>query len=111
SQPFERAEDARFFDDLTSEIEADDSNAERLRWQAGLVDRAEAVLRAAFDAGPRSAQRRYRARAAALSRFRSALHGENSPLPELTHHWRQRNKPSHRDLRHEEDEVEAAAFV
>src|SRR5690606_26825763 len=50
SQPFERAEDARFFDDLTSEIEADDSNAERLRWQAGLVDRAEAVLRAAFDA-------------------------------------------------------------
>lgn len=111
SQPFERAEDARFFDDLTSEIEADDSNAERLRWQAGLVDRAEAVLRAAFDAGPRSAQRRYRARAAALSRFRSALHGENSPLPELTHHWRQRNEPSHRDLRHEEDEVEAAAFV
>ena len=89
SQPFEQAEDARFFADLTEEIEADDPAANRLHWLIGLAERAEALLRHAFEAGPRSGMQRYRAQAAALSRFHGSLRGPKSPLPDLAHHYRQ----------------------
>jgi CRISPR system Cascade subunit CasA len=89
SQPFEQAEDTRFFTDLTEEIEADDPTANRLTWMIGLVERAETLLRHAFDAGPRSGMQRYRAQAAALSRFHGGLRGPKSPLPDLAHHYRQ----------------------
>lgn len=89
SQPFERAEDARFFADLTEEIEADDPTANRLNWLIGLTERAETLLRHAFEAGPRSGMQRYRAQAAALSRFHGSLRGPKSPLPDLANHYRQ----------------------
>ena len=75
ARPFEQGEDARFFDDLALEAEAEDAEAPALRvqWLLGLVERAEAVLAQAFEAGPRSAMQRYKARAAALSRFHGAL--------------------------------------
>lgn len=98
SAPFESAEDARFFDDLNEEIDATDPAAQRLQWMLGLVERAEAILTLAFSVGPRSSVQKYRAQSAALSRFRNALRGEKSPLPELAHHYRQqtnlRQEPS-----------------
>lgn len=75
-QAFERAEDARFFDDLNREIEADNANAERLAWLLGLAGRAETVLRRAFVIGPQCGERRYRARSKALSYFHGALRGD-----------------------------------
>jgi CRISPR system Cascade subunit CasA len=94
AKTFEREEDARFFDDLSAEVEADDAPAERLNWLIGLVERAEGHLAAAFDTGPRSAMRRYRARSAALSRFKGGLRGAKSPLPALAEYYRQaRNTP------------------
>ena len=89
SKPFEKAEDARFFDDLNDEVEAEDPQAMRLRWLQRLVVHAESVLERAFVVGPRNGIQRYRAQSAALSRFRGALRGEKSPLPELAHHYRQ----------------------
>lgn len=89
ARKFEREEDARFFTDLNGEVEATDAPAERLHWLIGLADRAEAHLTAAFDAGPRSAMRRYRARSTALSRFRGGLRGSKSPLPALAAHYHQ----------------------
>lgn len=93
SRPFERHEDGRFFDDLTDEVESDDPAATRLQWLVGLAERAEAVLRNAFVAGPRSGMQRYRARAAALSRFHGTLRGPKSPLPDLANHYRQPSTP------------------
>ena len=108
SRPFEQAEDARFFSDLTEEIEATDQAAQRLRWQLGLVHRAEASLRAAFDSGPRNAMQRYRAQAAALSRFHGALRSSKSPLPDLAQYYHQQasvatassTDPSSPEVRH-----------
>jgi CRISPR system Cascade subunit CasA len=88
SRPFEKAEDARFFDDLSAEVEADDAAAQRLQWERGLVQRAEDVLQGAFDAGPRSGMQRYRARSAALARLHAGVRGDNSPVPELVDHYR-----------------------
>ena len=89
SEPFETAEDARFFDDLNEEIEATDPAAQRLQWTLGLVDRAEAILKFAFDAGPRNGVQKYRAQSAALSRFHGGLRSDKSPLPDLANHYRQ----------------------
>lgn len=89
SEPFETAEDARFFDDLNEEIEAADPATQRLNWMLGLVDRAEAILKIAFDAGPRNGIQKYRAQSAALSRFRGGLRGDKSPLPDLANYYRQ----------------------
>lgn len=89
SEPFETAEDARFFDDLNEEIEAQDSTAQRLQWMLGLVERAEAILKFAFDAGPRNGVQKYRAQSAALSRFRGGLRSDKSPLLELANYYRQ----------------------
>lgn len=86
---FEQGEDARFFVDLNEEIEADDQGRKHLQWQLGLVDRAEAVLKQAFVAGPRSAMQRYRAQAAALSIFHGTLRGPKSPLPEFLQHYKE----------------------
>ena len=86
AKPFEADADARFFADLALEIEAstpDESQQVRAAWLLDLEARAEAILRAAFSAGPRSAQRRYQAQAAALGRFQGGLRGKKSPLPEL----------------------------
>ena len=90
---FERKEDARFFTDLTDEVDSDHAPAERLQWLIGLAERADAHLLLAFEAGPRSAVRRYRARSAALSRFRGGLRGTKSPLPALAEHYRQQTPP------------------
>ncbi len=96
ARPFEQAEDARFFDDLTLEAEADDAEcpALRVQWLLGLVERAEGVLARAFDAGPRSAMQRYKARAAALSRFHGALRGAKPVLPDLAQHYAQQRHPA-----------------
>lgn len=84
---FERAEDARFFDDLNREIEADDANAERLCWLMGLAARAEAVLRSAFAVGPQCGERRYRARSRALSYFHGAVRSDKH-FPALAQYLR-----------------------
>lgn len=89
SAPFEAAEDARFFDNLNEEMEATDPAAQRLQWLLGLVDRAEAILRAAFDAGPRSSIQRYHAQSAALSRFHGGLRSDKFPIPDLVNFYRQ----------------------
>lgn len=89
ARPFERAEDARFFDDLNEEIEAVDPDAIRLQWMLGLVERAAAILKIAFDAGPRNGVQKYRAQSAALSRFHGGLRSDKSPLPELANYYKQ----------------------
>lgn len=86
---FERVEDARFFDDLNREIEAEDGNAERLAWLTSLAERAEAVLRGAFTMGPQCGERRYRARSRSLSYFHGALRsGKHAELVALAQHLR-----------------------
>lgn len=91
ARPFEQGEDARFFDDLSLEVEAEPAErpAVHVSWLIGLVARAEAVLKRSFDAGPRSGMQRYKARAAALSRFHGALRGAKPVLPDLAHHYAQ----------------------
>ncbi|HMW19036.1 MAG TPA: type I-E CRISPR-associated protein Cse1/CasA [Accumulibacter sp.] len=87
---FERAEDARFFDDFNIELDADtetERNAERLRWLIALAERAETVLRSAFVIGPQCGERRYRARARALSYFHGALRS-GKHFPQLAQHLR-----------------------
>jgi CRISPR system Cascade subunit CasA len=86
---FEAQEDHRFFTSLNAEIEADDPSQARLNWLVAMAERADAVLKRAFEAGPRSGEQRYRARAAALSRFHGTLRGEKSPLPDLRDHYRE----------------------
>lgn len=89
ARPFEQHEDARFFVDLTAEVEAEDGERsnQRVQWSLGLVDRAEAVLKEAFLAGPRSGMQRYKAQAAALSRFHAGLRGTKPVLPDLASHY------------------------
>jgi CRISPR system Cascade subunit CasA len=96
ARPFEQGEDARFFDDLSLEVEAHDAErpSHRVQWLVGLVARAEAVLENAFDAGPRSGMQRYKARAAALSRFHGALRGPKPVLPDLASHFAQERRHS-----------------
>jgi CRISPR system Cascade subunit CasA len=89
SAPFEGTEDTRFFDDLNEEMEATDPGAQRLRWLLGLVERAEAILKAAFNAGPRSGIQKYRAQSVALSRFHGGLRSDNFPIPDLVNYYRQ----------------------
>lgn len=84
---FEHAEDARFFDDMNREIEAEDANVERLNWLARLASRAEVVLRSAFVIGPQCGERRYRARSRALSYFHGALRSDKN-FPALAQHLR-----------------------
>jgi len=93
--PFEQGEDARFFDGplgLNAEIESEAPEALRLAWYRSMAERAEAILLNAFEAGPRSAEQRYRARAAALSRFHGGLCGDKVP-PALAQDYRNRQTP------------------
>ncbi len=93
-KPFEQGEDARFFDGpmgLNDEVESQDPEGLRLRWYLAMVERAETILRETFDAGPRSGEQRYRARAAALSRFHGALRSEKV-LPTLAHYYKERDE-------------------
>jgi CRISPR system Cascade subunit CasA len=87
-RPFELGEDARFFDELNAEFESNQPEAVRLHWLLSMAERAESVLREAFEAGPRSGEQRYRARAAALIRFHGGLRNEKN-LPTLANHLRQ----------------------
>jgi CRISPR system Cascade subunit CasA len=82
---FEAAEDARFFRDLFEEVDSDESARSSVydAWLLACAERAETVLKEAFVIAPRSGMQRYRAQAAALSRFRGGLRGPNSPLPVL----------------------------
>lgn len=89
SAPFEGTEDARFFDDLNEEMEATDPSAQRLQWLLGLVKRAEAILKMAFDAGPRSGIQKYRAQSAALYRFHGGLRSDKFPIADLVNYYRQ----------------------
>jgi len=89
SEPFEDAEDSRFFDDLNDELEADDPAKQRLLWMLGLVGRAESILKIAFIAGPRNGVQKYRAQSAALSRFHGGLRSGKSSLSELANYYRQ----------------------
>lgn len=89
---FELDEDHNFFTDLNVAIEADDPDQARLDWLIAMAQRAEAHLKGAFEAGPRSNEQRYRARAAALYRFHGTLRGEKSPLPDLANHYRKQKQ-------------------
>jgi len=89
AKPFELEEDHRFFTELNAEIEADDPDQARLDWLLLMKARAEAILKRAFEVGPRCGEQRYRARASALSRFEGALRGAKSPLPDLANHYRE----------------------
>lgn len=87
---FESAEDSRFFDDLNREFDAEseeDSHAERLCWLIDLAERAETVLHRAFNIGPQCGERRYKARARALSCFHRALRNEDN-IPQLAQYLR-----------------------
>lgn len=89
-KPFEQAEDARFFDALNAEIESDQPEAEHLKWLLSMATSAETILRTAFTAGPQCGEQRYRAQAAALSRFHAGLRSTNT-LPALADYYRQQS--------------------
>jgi CRISPR system Cascade subunit CasA len=86
-KPFERGEDARFFDELNAEIESDKRGEVRLAWYLSMAERAEGILEDAFEAGPRSGEQRYRARSAALGRLHGGLRSPKV-LPTLADHYR-----------------------
>ena len=73
--------DIGFFDDLQTELEADETERERIRrnWLRngtdGVVDHARTILRAAEDASPCSTSHRYRARAQARNLFEGRICG------------------------------------
>ena len=92
SAPFEHNEDARFFLDLIEEIESATPEAVHGQWLLDLAERAEQVLKAAFDAGPRSGMQRYRAQSAALGRFHGGLRAPKFGVPELSRLLRERSQ-------------------
>jgi CRISPR system Cascade subunit CasA len=106
AQPFEAECDAQFFLELTEEIEADaeDRDVVRRQWLCDLADRAERVLRSAFDAGPRSGQLRYRAQSAALERLRWQMRNDKSKLPALAQALKTRYPAPSRSTREENHE-------
>jgi CRISPR system Cascade subunit CasA len=106
SKPFEQNEDARFFDELNAEMESDQPQETRLQWMLSMADRAETILKSAFDAGPRSSEQRYRARAAALARFHGGLRSEKV-LPTLAAYYRQQ-KVNHQQRANKEIPSNAA---
>jgi CRISPR system Cascade subunit CasA len=87
TKPFEQGEDARFFDELNAEIESEQPDQVRLQWYLSMAERAEAILKDAFNAGPRSSEQRYRARAAALARFHAGLRSPKV-LPAIADYYR-----------------------
>ena len=69
--------DIGFFDDLQTELEADESERKRIRrkWLDGVVDPARTILRAAEDGLPCSTSHRYKARAQARNLFEGRIRG------------------------------------
>jgi CRISPR system Cascade subunit CasA len=100
---FESEEDVRFFDDLIVEVESDSQEEVHDRWLAEMFDRAERVLELAFIAGPRSAERRYRARGAALSCFHSYMRLPKYVSERIVRVLKQRDD-AHRQARREHQE-------
>lgn len=90
TKAFEQGEDIRFFDALNDEIEAENPDEIHLQWLLSMAERAEVVLVNAFTAGPQASEQRYRARAAALSRFHAGLRNSKA-LPVLANHLRQQS--------------------
>ena len=74
---WEEIVDARFFDDLQTELEADENERKRIRrkWWDGVVDHARTILHAAEDASPCSTSHRYKARAQARNLFEGRIRG------------------------------------
>ena len=83
AQPFESLCDSLFFEELIEEIESDAPLAVREAWLVQIADRADRTVRAAFSAGPRSGQLRYRAQSAALARLHGAMRSPTSKFPDL----------------------------
>lgn len=98
AEAFEKAEDAQFFDAMNDEIESEQPDAEHLQWLLSMASSAEAILKNAFAAGPQCGEQRYRAQAAALSRFHGGLRSTNT-LPELAEYYRQQS--TNKELSHE----------
>ena len=95
---FEHVEDSRFFNELNTEIESVDPDNTRLQWLLAMADRAEAILKNAFIAGPQSGEQRYRARSAALSRFHGGLRSDKT-LPTLADYYRRLT--ANKEIEHE----------
>ena len=76
--------DARFFDDLQSELEVDESERKivRNRWLRGVIDHARNLLYQAEDTLPSPAIHRYKARVNAEGLFEGRIRGRNG-LPFL----------------------------
>lgn len=87
---FEEVEDARFFDVLNAELESDQPETEHLHWLLSMASSAETILKSAFAAGPQCGEQRYRAQAAALSRFHAGLRSTKT-LPVLAEYYRQQS--------------------
>ena len=101
ASPFEQGEDSRFFDGplgLNAEVEAEDPDLVRLAWYPSMAKNAENILLNAFDAGPRSAEQRYRARSAALARLHGGLCSDKV-LPSLAEYYRDRK--THKETVHD----------
>lgn len=98
AKPFEQAEDARFFDALNAEIESDQPETVHLNWLLSMASSAETILKNAFAAGPQCGEQRYRAQAAALSRFHAGLRTTKT-LPVLAEYYRQQS--TNKELAHE----------
>jgi CRISPR system Cascade subunit CasA len=82
-QPFDAQCDSNFFPELIEEFEADDREDVRTKWLRKLADRADRVLNAAFAAGPRSGQLRYRAQSAAVTCLNGLMRSDKSKFPAL----------------------------
>ena len=85
AKTFEQAEDVLFFEELNAEIDSEEPDSTRLQWLLSMVGRAEIVLKKAFVTGPQSSEQRYRARSAALDKFRGLV---NQEFPTLADHYR-----------------------
>jgi len=83
---FEQGEDSRFFEELNAEIESQDPDHARLQWLLSMTERAEIILKNAFIAGPQSAERRYRARSTAMTRFHSGMRSSKT-VPALADYY------------------------
>lgn len=92
-QPFDAQCDSNFFPELIEEFEADDREDVREKWLRKLADRAERVLNAAFAAGPRSGQIRYRAQSAAVTCLNGLMRSDKSKLPALAQALKNRKPP------------------
>jgi CRISPR system Cascade subunit CasA len=92
-QPFDAQCDSNFFPELIEEFEAEDRANVRANWLRKLADRADRVLNAAFAAGPRSGQLRYRAQSVAVKCLDRLMRSDKSKLPALAQALKTRKPP------------------